>query len=113
MPRYANSEILDNDLEFYEFLRKKRQVKTSITHYNTPVFKNLSAAERSRIKTTKHIWTYGDRFYKLAHQFYSDVNYWWVIALFNGYPTEATVKPGDMILIPLDLENTLMAMGMY
>ena len=113
MPRYSNSRIINNDIDFYEFLRQKRQVKTSIKHYNTPIIKNLSASQRSQIKTTKYVWSYGDRYYKLAQKFYGDVDYWWVIALYNGYPTEATVKPGDVLAIPLDLESTLMAMGLY
>jgi len=113
MPRYSNSRVIENNIEFYEFLRRKRQVKTSITQYATPVIKNLSQAERTQLQTTKYVWSYGDRYYKLAQKFYGDPNYWWVIALYNGYPTEATVKPGDILAIPLDLESTLMAMEMY
>ena len=113
MPRYTKTDIIDNNIEFYEFLRKNRQVKTSITHYSTPRFKNLTSKQRSQLKTTKHVWSYGDRYYKLAHQFYGDVNYWWVIAIYNGYPTEATIVPGDVINIPVNLENVLIAMEMY
>ena len=113
MPRYKNSHLIDNDLEFYEFLRQKRQVKTSIVHYSTPAFKNPSVLNRMNLATVKHLWTYGDRYYKLADKHYGNVNYWWVIALYNGYPTEATIKPGDLISIPLDLEEVLMVMEAY
>ena len=113
MPRYKNTKIIDNDLEFYEFLREKRQVRTSIVHYSTPAFINPSSLQRMGLTTVKYIWTYGDRYYKLADKHYGDVNYWWVIALYNGYPTEATIKPGDMIHIPLDLEEVLTVMEAY
>ena len=59
MPRYKFTPIINNNIEFYEFLRKNRQVKTNIVHYGTPVMHNPSAAERATIKTAQHMWTFG------------------------------------------------------
>jgi hypothetical protein len=113
MPRYKFTPIINNNIEFYEFLRKNRQVKTNIVHYGTPVMHNPSAAERATIKTAQHMWTFGDRFYKLAAQYYGQPEYWWVIAWYNGYPTEVTVRKGHMLAIPLDLEEALVILRAY
>jgi nucleoid-associated protein YgaU len=113
MPRYKYTKIINNTREFYEFLRKDRQVKTGIRHMATVVMKNPSARERASLKTTKHIWSYGDRFYNLANQYYGEPTYWWVIAWYNGYTTEVTIRNGDMIYIPLNLENALTVLGAY
>jgi hypothetical protein len=37
--RYLKTKILDNDAEFYEFLRKKRGNVKSLSHYVTPILR--------------------------------------------------------------------------
>jgi len=72
---------------------------------------NPSVRARAAIRSTTHVWTYGDRFYKLANQYYNDVTFWWVIAWYNSVPTEANLKTGDLIQIPLNLESALKSLG--
>lgn len=104
---------MNNNTEFYSFLRKKRGDLKNIKHQETPILNNPSVTERASLETTGHIWKYGDRFYNIAHKYYGNPEYWWVIAWYNGYPTEADVLPGDVLDIPLNLERTLMVLGVY
>ena len=109
--RYTNTQILANDKEYYRFLREKRGVKR-IIQYATPKLYNPGVGVRMGLKVDTHIWRYGDRFYNLASQYYADVRYWWIIAWYNGYPTEAHLKPGMVIRIPLNLGAALTALGL-
>ena len=68
-------------------------------------------AARVNIPVDNYVWKYGDRLYNMAAQYYGDVRYWWVIAWWNSYPTEADLRPGMAITIPLDLESALSALG--
>ena len=111
--RYSKTLTINNNLEFYEFLRKKRGNVKNLRHHVTPIIKNPTVSERALLDTTSHIWKYGDRYYNLANKYYKNPQYWWVIAWYNGYPTEADVYPGDVIEIPLNLEQTLMILGVY
>ena len=113
MPRYKYTPIINNNIEFYEFLRKKRNNVKNIVQYATPYMYQPTVGDRMATTTDSHIWAYGDRFYKLANQYYGDVNYWWVIAWYNGYMTEAGIFPGDLIEIPVDLEQALTMLGSY
>ena len=61
----------------------------------------------SSLTRVKHIWRVGDRYYKLAIDNYGSAEYWWVIAFFNQKPTEADLKVGDVVEIPLPLERIL------
>ena len=110
MGRYNKTGKLLNDSEYYSFLRKKRNVK-KIIQYATPTMVNPGVASRTALKTTTYIWKYGDRFYQLASQYYGDPRYWWVVAWYNGYPTEVDINTGDSIEIPLNLESALKALG--
>jgi nucleoid-associated protein YgaU len=110
--RYSKYKIINNANPAYEFLRKERGLK-NIVQYETPYMHNPTVGERASLKSTTHLWQYGDRFYKLADKFYQDTRYWWVIAFYNGYITEADVRPGDALSIPLNLENVLEVMRAY
>jgi len=113
MPRYKYTTKINNDIDFYKFLREKRNNLKNIVQFETQVMYNPTADDRVALTTDTHIWSYGDRYYKLAHQYYGDSKYWWVIAWYNGYPTEATIMIGNVIEIPIDLETTLETMRTY
>ena len=113
MPRYGDKTPFENSSEFYEFLRQKRGAPRSIEQFNTIMIHNPTPRQRASLKTVNYVWKYGDRYYNLADQFYKDVRYWWVIAWFNARPTEANVRPGDVITIPVDLKTALKVLGAY
>ena len=106
MSRYTNIPIANNKSDFYSPLAQKRGLK-AIQQMNTVVLKNPQIFERIGLATDTHIWKYGDRFYKLAHTYYNDPQLWWIIAWYNGYPTEANAKIGDVLDIPLNLEEII------
>tara|TARA_Y100000296_G_C5128604_1_gene234232 strand:+ start:303 stop:617 length:315 start_codon:yes stop_codon:yes gene_type:complete len=81
-----------------------------IDHFSTPNLYHPNSDDMSRIQTVTHIWSLGDRYYKLANTYYGQPTLWWVIAWFNKKPTEGHLKTGDVIHIPLPLENIL---GLY
>ena len=108
--RYNNQEIFINEDKSYRRLLKKRGMKF-IAQYDTPKFKHPDPEDAVNFNTQTHIWTVGDKFYKLASQFYNDPKLWWVIALYNQKPTEFHAKPGDVIYIPTPLETVLYYMG--
>ncbi len=110
MGRYSKYRILTSASEYYKFLRQERGVKF-IKHYETPVLANPTVRQRANLTTTTHIWKYGDRLYNLADQYYNDSRYWWVIAWYNSYGTEADIPNGVVIRIPLDLVSALSMIG--
>ena len=111
MSRYTNVKVIKNDSGFYSSLSDKRGLK-SIVQMQTVVIKNPEIFERISLNTDTYIWKYSDRFYKLAFTYYNDPKLWWVIAWYNGYPTEANVKVGDVLDIPLDLEEIIQVLGL-
>jgi len=108
MPRYIGVGIVNNNNEYYSSIRRGRK---NIAHYETPYLLHPTVSQRSQLKTLTHIWKYGDRFYKLADQYYGDVQYWWVIAWYNTVPTEANIYNGDVIEIPTDIQEALRILG--
>ena len=110
MGRYSKTQRLINSSDYYEFLRKKRDIRKTI-QYATPRLHNPSVSERSMLLTETHIWTYGDRLYKLASKYYGDPRLWWIIGWYNGAPTEADLLPGDVIEIPINASEALKMLG--
>ena len=89
--RYDDREVFLNDNDLYDNLFEERNVN-SIRHYDTP---------KMSYPTT------GDRYFKLAIQYYGSAQYWWVIAMFNQKPTEADLTVGELIYIPTPLQDVL------
>ncbi len=108
--RYKKVRKITNSTEYYEPLRKSRGA-ARIEQYATFKITNPTVQERASVLTTVHMWTYGDRLYKLAHQYYGDSRYWWVIAWWNGYCMESQIATGASIYIPMDLPTTLQILG--
>ena len=106
MSRYNQTKVLTNSSDYYAPLRKSRDLK-AVNQFETPILKNPGPTERSRLQKTTHVWKYGDRFYKLAYQYYGNEKFWWVIAWYNSIPTEATLPIGTQLYIPLNLEEAL------
>lgn len=108
--RYKRKDIIINRSDYYAPLRKSRDLR-SMTHYGTVMMRSPSIGVRSAVDSTDHLWTYGDRLYNIAHAFYGDARYWWIIAWWNGYGMEADIKTGAVITIPINIEEALKALG--
>ncbi len=80
-------------------------------YYETPFFHEPTDEDLDDIEELAHTWGLGDRYYKLAHKYYGDPELWWIIARYNGKPTEAHVKIGDVVTIPVPLWKIRSAYG--
>ena len=104
--RYDSRGLLSNTHYLYKEKLKSRGKKV-INHYDTPDYKALSETDFSTVRKIPHIWSFGDRYYKLAYDYYGDASAWWLIAWFNQRPTEASLNIGDPIYVPVPLERAL------
>ena len=110
--RYHGRRTRETSEKIYEKLLEDRDVK-KIKHHTTPQLSHPTPEERRDMTERVHVWKQGDRYYKLAHQYYGDSRYWWVIAWWNGRPTEASIQNGTALQIPLNLEDALNIMRTY
>lgn len=106
MSRYDNSRIAVNKNEMYFDLFEERGLK-KISQYRTFTFKIVPQEILDSIQTENYIWKYGDTFSSLASKYYADPKMWWIIAGYNRKPTEASLKIGDMIKIPLNISEVM------
>jgi hypothetical protein len=108
--RYDDKIIFKNQNPHYKNFFKERGVNL-IRHFETPIINYPEVSEIATLNTIQHIWAVGDRFYKIAGTYYKNPKYWWVIAWYNQTPTEAHLKLGDLIYIPMPLERALNIFG--
>mgnify|MGYP003147804815 FL=1 len=109
--RYLNQKVIRNAKAAYKRYLNKTRGMSHIDQYTTPKFKFPSDADAAKFSAVKHVWGTGDRYFKLADQYYNDPELWWVIAFYNQKPTEFHVKLGDIVYIPLPLETVLYYIG--
>ncbi len=110
--RYKNSVQFINATEGYKKVFKKRYGERGIRQLPINSLKYPTQQEYNEIETSPVVWHQGQRFYKLAAEYYNSPDYWWVIAWFNKKPTEQHVKLGETILVPLFLDEALSIFGL-
>jgi len=108
--RYSNQEVFSNALSAYSNYLKTRGMKV-INQYNTPKFRFPEQQDLRNFSSIKHVWSPGDRYFKLAGEYYGDPTMWWVLALYNKKPTEFHINLGEVIYVPKPLETVLFYMG--
>lgn len=108
--RMDNRSIGTNATEQYRDLLDERNIK-QIKQYFTPKLRHPTAEEASHLELVSYEWKLGDRFYKLANQYYNDPKKWWIIAQWNMKPTEFHVNINETIQIPLPLDRVLELFG--
>tara|TARA_S200002703_G_scaffold160012_1_gene176045 strand:- start:630 stop:974 length:345 start_codon:yes stop_codon:yes gene_type:complete len=101
MARNGTGAIYENDNELYEEFIEDRGL-TSIRQYRTPRYPVLTPQFRRQTLTIEHTWKQGDKFYKLAYEYYNDPTLWWIIAWYNQAPNEGILKLGRTVYVPSD-----------
>ena len=104
--RYNNRDVDFLRAGLYQDMLEDRGVR-QLAHFKTAHMSKVEAQLRSTLRRIDHVWGSGDRYYKLAEKYYGNPKLWWVIAWYNTRPTEAHVKVGDLIKIPMPLEKVM------
>ena len=106
--RYDLREVFRNmNRRIYSEQFAARKVRM-VEQYTTPTMTYPSFEDLKDLMIINHIWKVGDRFYKLSHEYYGTVDYWWIIPWFNQRPLETDIALGDSINIPLPLDELIM-----
>jgi len=106
MSRFNKRRVFKNRSDLYQEMAEERDV-AYFRQYETARLRYPTAEEMREIRTINHLWTAGDKYYKLAHKYYGDSTLWWVIAWFNKRPTESHIKRGTTIVIPMPAVKVL------
>ena len=99
-----------NQEQQYQEVFDERGVKY-IIQFASPDMGYPTGSEIAEMDLVRHVWTRGDRYFKLAHKYYGNAQYWWVIAWYNGVGLESEILNGDIIEIPINLNGALRVLG--
>ena len=94
---------------FKEILNRRQ--RPFAVHYSTPelIYPTISAIKRLTI--VKHVWHLGDSLQKLASLYYNEPAFWWIVGWYNKKPTDQHYKSGDVVDVPLPLDEIVDALG--
>jgi len=104
--RYHKSLII-NASPLYQQRFEDKEIFGGVEQYSYPSIHYPTKEEIQGLFLKPHIWTQGDRFYKLALDNYGSYRHWWIIPWFNQKPLESDYKLGEYIYIPQPLEAVL------
>ena len=98
--------VFSNGQEIYDDILTRKRIR-AIRQFSTLTLQPLIANSENKIQEVFHIWKTGDRYFKLASQYYGKPELWWIIVLYNKKPTEGHLAKGDLIKIPVPIELVL------
>ena len=106
--RYDKRSVFTNRTYNYLFsdIFRKRDLR-ALTQFGTAQLKYPTASQIKELDVRSVVWTVGQKYFKLADEFYGDPAFWWIIAWYNQKPLEAHIQAGDVVEIPLPLELIL------
>lgn len=102
--RNEKRDILLNNHKLYKKKLRERGIK-SFRHYSKMKLTKVTPDDMANLTIIDHIFATGDSLAKLAFKYYGDTRYWWIIAVFNEKPIDNLIKIGDIMHIPLPLEE--------
>lgn len=108
MARYDGRTIARNEELIYSDILQSKDLKY-IDQYLTPTMPPVGFEDGLTLTRVQHVWTQGDRLWKLSEKYYGDPSYWWLIAWYNQKPTESHFLLGDVVIIPTPFERVLAA----
>lgn len=94
--RFTQSTLSEKQKEFLKQIRNIENTK----YYENYVFSRDFIFQEYGVK--EHVWSHGDKLYKLAYRYFGDRNLFWIIGLFNNKPTDSHYSYGDVVYIPND-----------
>lgn len=97
MPIYKKFKINELNQEQKEFLKQIRDIK-NIKYYENYVFSRDFTTKTYQV--IEHVWSHGDKLYKLANRYLGDRSLFWIIGLYNNKPTDSHYSYGDIVYIP-------------
>lgn len=104
--RFDGRNVIVNQSEIYKDFLQKRGIN-QFRQFATPKLRYPTEEEIGKLQVIGHIWGHSDHYWKLAQQYYSEPDLWWIIAWYNQKPAEFMIKTGDVIFIPLPLDRIL------
>lgn len=108
--RYDERNRVLNSREIYRELFESRGLKY-IRHYDTANLEFPTSKELALLDIETHVWSRGDRLWKISSEYYGDPRLWWLLGWFNKKPTDGHFEIGDLVQVPFPLERVLDYMG--
>ena len=104
--------VYNVDEDYQKVYQYTRSNPKGIKQYPTLNLKYPSAEQILSYTIQDEVWGVGQRLYKIANKYYGDPQYWWLLAFFNKKPTEQHFSIGEVVHIPLPLNQVLSDLGL-
>ena len=111
--RYSKTEEVENsDVGYKKVFKSRFGLSDFIVQKRRTGIKYPDFDEIESISFSFEVWTVGSRLHKISEKYYGDPTYWWVIGLYNKKPIDADYSLGDVVKVPMPLEEAISNLGL-
>jgi|TARA_X000001388_G_C2164573_1_gene97464 hypothetical protein len=111
--RYSNTEEVENyDIGYKKAFKSRFGLSDFILQKRRTGLKYPDHEDLSAMNFQFETWKVGSRLHKIAEKYYGNPTYWWVIGLYNKKPVDADYSLGDVVKVPMPLEEAIANLGL-
>ncbi len=103
-------EVKNSDLDYKKVFDSRFGLSDFIIQRQRAGLVYPSFETISSLVFTYEIWKMGSRLHKFSEKYYRDPSYWWLIGFYNKKPIDANYSIGDVVKIPVSLEDAFSAL---
>ena len=105
-------EIQNFDTDYKKVFSSRYGLSDFLLHKKRLGLKYPDNEKMSSLIFTYETWQVGSRLHKLSEKHYKTPYYWWVIGFYNKKPIDANYSVGDVLVVPVSLEEAIAALGL-
>lgn len=110
--RYSKTqEVQNSDVDYKKVFESRYGLSDFIIQKRRFGLKYPTYEQISSILFTYEMWQIGSRLHKLSEKYYNTPSFWWLIGFYNKKPIDANYSVGDIVKIPVSLEEAFYLLG--
>lgn len=110
--RYNSAkEVKNSDPDYKKVFDSRFGLSDFIIQRKRMGLKYPSFEKLNSLIFTYETWQIGSRLHKFSEKYYRNPTYWWVIGFYNKKPIDANYQIGDVVKIPISLEDAIAVLG--
>lgn len=111
--RYQKTKQVSNsDVDYKKVFSSRFGLSDFILQRRRSSLKYPEFEKISSLIFAYEVWEVGSRLHKISEKYYNDPSFWWVIGFYNKKPTDANWAVGDIVKVPVSLEEACYALGL-
>lgn len=111
--RYESTKVVNNsDFDYKKVFSSRYGLSDFIVQRRRLGLEYPDSEKINSLIFVYETWQIGSRLHKFSEKYYNTPSFWWLIGFYNKKPIDANYSIGDIVKIPVSLEEAYFTLGL-